>query len=102
VGAGEYVRLDRWKGYVPRNEPPNGRAGKKIAYFDHAEFHIVKEAAARINGVSSGQYHYGTGVQADLYGSLVKNPNVRVINWSLPTGVKSSSTPKRGYVQTRG
>jgi len=76
---GEYVRLDRWKGYVPRNEPPNGRAGKKIAYFDHAEFHIVKEAAARINGVSSGQYHYGTGIQADLYGSLVKNPNVRVI-----------------------
>ncbi|MBW2217599.1 MAG: hypothetical protein JRF34_10485, partial [Deltaproteobacteria bacterium] len=48
---GEYVRLDRWDGYVPRDEPPNGRAGKKIAYFDHLEFHIVTEVAARVNGV---------------------------------------------------
>jgi len=76
---GEYVSLDRWEGYVPRNEPPNGRAGKKIAYLDRAQFHIVKEEAARTNGVSSGQYHYGTGVQADLFDALVKNPDVRAI-----------------------
>jgi peptide/nickel transport system substrate-binding protein len=81
---GEYVSLDRWEGYVPRNEPPNGRAGKKIAYFDRAEFHIVKEEAARTNGVSSGQYYYATGVQADQYDSLVKNPNIRAIKLEPP------------------
>ena len=81
---GEYVSLDRWEGYVPRNEPPNGRAGKKIAYLDHAEFHIVKEDAARINGVSSGQYHYGTGLPADLFDSLAKDPKVRAIKLEPP------------------
>ena len=76
---GEYVRLERWDGYVPRNEPPNARAGKKVAYFDAAEFHIVKETAARIDGVKSGQFLYATNLPADLYQSLSKDPNIRVI-----------------------
>ena len=76
---GEYVRLDRWDGYVPRDEPPNGRAGKKIAYFDHLEFHIVKEVAARVNGIKSGQYHYGLNLPADLYDSSVKDPKIRAV-----------------------
>jgi peptide/nickel transport system substrate-binding protein len=76
---GEYIRLDRWDGYVPRDEPPNGRAGKKIAYLDHLEFHIVTEVAARVNGIGSGQYHYALNLPNDLYVSLVKDPKIRVV-----------------------
>lgn len=99
---GEYVSLDRWEGYVPRNEPPNGRAGKKIAYFDRAEFHIVKEEAARTNGVSSGQYYYATGVQADQYDSLVKNPNIRAIKLEPPYWCQIFFNTKEGLCASQG
>ena len=99
---GEYVSLVRWEGYVPRNEPPNGRAGKKIAYFDRAEFHIVKEDAARTNGVSSGQYHYATGVQADLFDSLVKNPNIRAIKLEPPYWCQIFFNTKEGLCANQG
>jgi len=99
---GEYVSLDRWEGYVPRNEPPNGRAGKKIAYLDKAEFHIVKEDAARINGVSSGQYHYGTGLPADLFDSLVRDPKVRAIKLEPPYWCQIFFNTKEGLCGSQG
>ena len=99
---GEYVSLARWEGYVPRNEPPNGRAGKKIAYFDRAEFHIVKEEAARTNGVASGQYYYGTGVQADLFDSLVKNPDIRAIKLEPPYWCQIFFNTKEGVCASQG
>jgi peptide/nickel transport system substrate-binding protein len=76
---GEYVRLDRYEGYVPRTEAPNGRAGKKVSYFDHVEFHIVKEVAALVNGVKAGQYHYGLELPNDLYATYVNDSGIRAI-----------------------
>ena len=99
---GEYISLDRWEGYVPRNEPPNGRAGKKVAYLERAEFHIVKENAARTNGVSSGQYHYATGAQADLFDSLVKDPSIRAIKLEPPYWCQIFFNTKEGLCANQG
>lgn len=76
---GEYVRLERWDGYVPRSEPANGRAGGKITYFDNVEFYIVPELQARITGVQLGEFHYGFGLKTDLYDSVNADPDIEVV-----------------------
>jgi peptide/nickel transport system substrate-binding protein len=99
---GEFVRLDRWDGYVPRKEPPNGRAGEKIAYFDHVEFHIMEETAARVNGVMSGQYQYATQIPTDLYDSLVKDPKIRLIKPEPPMWCAILFNTREGLCTNQG
>jgi peptide/nickel transport system substrate-binding protein len=99
---GEYVRLDRWDKYVPRKEPANGRAGKKIAYFDTLEFHIVTEVAARVNGIKAGQYHYAFNLPTDLYQSLVKDPKIRIVKFEPTYWCGLNFNTKQGLCANQG
>jgi peptide/nickel transport system substrate-binding protein len=99
---GEYIRLDRFDGYVPRKEPPNGRAGKKVSYFDHVEFHVVQEVAAAVNGVKAGQFHFGTSLPADLYGTYAKDRTIRVVKLEPTYWCQIFFNTKQGVCANQG
>lgn len=80
VGTGPYkfvehlpdvhVRMERFEEYAAREEPPDGFAGRRTAYFDELEFIPVPDAAARIAGVETGDYHWAEEVTRDEYARL--------------------------------
>lgn len=86
VGTGPYkfvehlpdihVRLERFEEYAPREEPPDGFAGRRTAYFDELEFIPVPDAAARIAGVETGDYHWAEEVTRDEYARLQDHDEV--------------------------
>lgn len=71
-----HVRLERFEDYVPREEPPDGFAGRRTAYFDVLEFVPVPDAAARIAGVETGDYHWAEEVTRDEYTRLQDHAEV--------------------------
>ena len=93
---GEYVEFERWEKYLPRKEEPNGKAGKKTAYIDKLQFHVVTETAARYNGVRSGQFHYGSFLPQDLYKEASKDPNFRVVKEEPPVFCQIFLNTKEG------
>ena len=40
--------LERFDGYVPRNEPPSGTAGGRVAKVDRVEWHVIPELSTQI------------------------------------------------------
>ncbi|CAN5117857.1 ABC transporter substrate-binding protein [soil metagenome] len=80
VGTGPYkfvehipdrhVKMERFEEYAARDEPADGFAGRRTAYFDELEFIPVPDAAARIAGVETGDYHWAEEVTRDEYARL--------------------------------
>ena len=54
---GEYVLLERYEGYVPRDEPRDGYAGGRIAYLDEIKFLVTPESAVELAGLYAGDIH---------------------------------------------
>lgn len=77
--CGRYIRLQRWEKYVPREEAPDGPAGRRVAYFDELLFIPVLEDAVRADGVITGEYHFAEGLQPDQYGPLKAAPGVEAL-----------------------
>lgn len=65
-----HVRLDRFDGYAARTEAPDGHTGRKHAYFDSIFVIPVPDAATRIAGVRSGDFHFADTVPSDEYPRL--------------------------------
>jgi peptide/nickel transport system substrate-binding protein len=59
---GRYILLEKFTEYVPRNDPPSGLAGRKVAYVDYLRFVIIKDLMATKAALVSGQ--------VDVAGSL--------------------------------
>src|SRR5262245_22781630 len=76
-----HVRLARFKEYTARNEPPNGAGGKRVAYLDELLFVPVPDGAARLAGVESGSYHFGSGIRQDQYDRILSMPSVEPIRY---------------------
>ena len=80
VGTGPYkfvehipdvhVKFERFEEFAAREEPPDGFAGRRTAYFDELEFIPVPDAASRIAGVETGDYHWAEEVTRDEYARL--------------------------------
>lgn len=51
----EYIELERFDGYRPREGPPDGLAGRKIAYADRIRFVISPDAASTRSALLSRQ-----------------------------------------------
>jgi peptide/nickel transport system substrate-binding protein len=49
--------LDRFEDYSYRDEPVDGRGGRRHAYADVIEFIPVPDATTRLNGLIAGEYH---------------------------------------------
>lgn len=80
VGTGPYrfvehvpdvrIRLERFDRYRPRDDPPDGMAGRREAYFDAVEFLPVPDASVRIAGVQRGDYHFAHSIPTDEFARL--------------------------------
>jgi peptide/nickel transport system substrate-binding protein len=65
-----HVRLDRFDGYVPRTENPDGHTGRKSAYVDSIYVIPVPDPAVRIAGVKRNEYQFAETVPPDEYDRL--------------------------------
>ena len=75
----QHLRMVRFDDYVPRDEEPDGLAGRKIAYVDQIDFIPVPDESVRANGVISGEYHFGDPLPPDFLDTLEMDPSVEPI-----------------------
>jgi len=73
---GRYIRLVRFEDYASLDSDPTGYAGARNAYLDEIHFIPVSEAGTRVAGIQANDYDYAQQIPADLYTSLVNNPNI--------------------------
>ena len=72
----QYIRLARYDGYAPRDEPADGQTGKKVAYLDELRLIPVPDASVRLNGLVTGEYDFVETVEPDQYDTLRGNPGL--------------------------
>ncbi|MFZ7942545.1 ABC transporter substrate-binding protein [Neobacillus sp. 19] len=72
----QYIKLEKFKEYVAREEPSNGMGGKKTAHVDEIMFIPTPEASVRYDGVQTGQFHWADSVSTDMYESMKTNTQV--------------------------
>lgn len=65
-----HIRLERFDRYRPRDETPDGLAGRREAYLDALIFLPVPDASVRIAGVLRGDYHFAHSIPHDEYPRL--------------------------------
>ena len=80
IGTGPYkiakwdvenkVVLERYEGYVPRNEPGAFLAGAQIAYFDKIEMIEIPSEETKIAGLKTGEWHVVDDPALDFYRDL--------------------------------
>jgi peptide/nickel transport system substrate-binding protein len=71
-----HVKLTRFEGYTPRQDPPSGQSGRKEAKVDIIEFVPVSDMAIRIAGTLTGEYHIAMEVSPDEYERLKQEKDV--------------------------
>jgi peptide/nickel transport system substrate-binding protein len=74
-----HLRLVRFEEYSARDEEPDGRAGRKVAYLDAIEIIPVPDESVRANGVLTGEYHFADSVPADFFDTLDQDPSVEAL-----------------------
>lgn len=77
-----HVKLTRFADYKPRDEEPNGLAGRREALVEEVYFRFVPDHATRVAGILSGEYHIIHNTPFDNAETLEADPNV--INHNVP------------------
>lgn len=76
--SGDKVVFDRNPDYVPRQEPPNGLAGGRVANVDRVVWHIIPDAATAVAALQNGEVDLIEQPSLDLVPQLAKDAGVRV------------------------
>jgi|SRR5665811_387895 len=82
--ADAYIRLERFDGFVSREEPTNGYGGAKHQFVDEIEYLPVPDEASRVAGLQAGDYHIAKEISNDQYEVLSQSPGV-VAEIRVPT-----------------
>lgn len=72
------VVYDRFRQYVPRDEPPSQAAGGKVVKIDRVESLYTPDAATAVNGLMTGEYDLLESPAPDLLAHLARSPDVVV------------------------
>ena len=83
--AGAAVAYERYKEYVPRQEPAEWSAGGKVAHFERIEWKVIPDTATAAAALQSGEIDWYEHCQADLLPILRKNPDI-AFGKANPTG----------------
>lgn len=75
-----YVRNPRYK---PRNEPPSGLAGGKIAKVDRVEWITIPDQQTQVNALLNGEVDLIEIVPPDLLPLLQKDKNIKIFVTNL-------------------
>ena len=73
---GDRVELERYDGYVAREEPSSFLAGKRHAYADEIHIFEVPDQTTRVAGLESGQFDYLFDVSPDFFDTLDDNSDI--------------------------
>jgi peptide/nickel transport system substrate-binding protein len=91
TGSGPFIfRKDEWKPgevvvyvrnprYVPRDEPPSGTAGGKVARVERVEWVIIRDPQTQANALVTGEIDVIEMPAYELYRSLKRNPDVEML-----------------------
>ena len=83
--SGHRVVFEKFAGYIPRNEPPDGVAGARVAKVDRMEWILMPDATTAADALIKGEVDFWEQVSPDLAGMLRdKGITVRGIA-TLPT-----------------
>jgi peptide/nickel transport system substrate-binding protein len=83
--AGAAVAYERFKEYVPRQEPAEWSSGGKVAHFERIEWKIVPDSVTAAAALQSGEIDWYEHCQDDLLSVLRKNPDI-AFGKANPTG----------------
>jgi peptide/nickel transport system substrate-binding protein len=76
---GDHNVYDRFAGYVPRDEPPNGLAGGKVVKVDQLDLHFIPDAATKSAALTTGEVDFVDQLPFDQADVLVDNKDVSVV-----------------------
>jgi peptide/nickel transport system substrate-binding protein len=91
TGSGPFIfKKDEWKPgekavyvknpkYKPRNEPPSGLAGGKVAKVDRVEWITIVDQQTQVNALVNGEIDMIEIVPPDLLPLLAKDKNIKVM-----------------------
>jgi len=82
---GAHVAYERFKGYVPRQEPADWMVGGKVAYFDRVEWRVIPDSATAAAALQAGEVDWYEQVQPDLVPLLRRSADIRIGSHN-PTG----------------
>ncbi len=82
--ADQYVRLQRFEGYVPSERPASGFAGRREAGVQELRFVPVPNAGTRLQSVLSGQYDVADNVPTEFVSRIRQSQtaDALVVRWS--------------------
>jgi peptide/nickel transport system substrate-binding protein len=69
----------RFEDYAAREEPSNGRGGKRHAYADEIQFIPVPDPTTRLNGLTAGEYHVAYDLAPAQYEQVKADPSLEAI-----------------------
>ena len=75
---GNKVVYDRFEDYVPRDEPPSGAAGGKVANVDRVVWSYLPDPATALAAMQTGEIDFWEAPPVDLLPVLEANPDVEV------------------------
>ncbi|MBO0902910.1 ABC transporter substrate-binding protein [Jiella sonneratiae] len=75
----QYLQLVPFKGFVPRDEPANGSAGKRGQVPDEIRFIPVPDANTRVEGLVSGQFDFADSLPAESYDRIEKSDKAKPV-----------------------
>ena len=90
VGSGPYrfianefsgdslAALARFEAYQPRDEPPSGTSGGRIAKLDRVEWRVIPDAATQAGALQTGEVDWIGAPVPDVVPILRRNPNIVV------------------------
>jgi len=67
--------LQRFEAYRPRDEPPSGTSGGRIAKLDRVEWRVIPEPSTQINALLTGEIDWIAGVSPDLLPAVQGHPH---------------------------
>ncbi|MBZ7924818.1 ABC transporter substrate-binding protein [Ensifer adhaerens] len=73
---GVSVTYEKFDGYVPRSEKPDGLAGGKAVHVKRVKWLSMPDAQTAINSLLTGEIDYIETVKADLLPLLESNPDI--------------------------
>jgi peptide/nickel transport system substrate-binding protein len=75
---GDQMVYEKFAGYRPRDEAPDGFAGAKIAKVDRIVFHVMPDAATKSAALEAGEIDFIDQVQFDQAEALQHQPGITV------------------------
>ena len=76
--AGDFMALERFREYQPRDEPPNGTSGGRVAKIDRVEWRAIPDPATAAAALQTGEVDWVELPVPDVLPRLRQDPHVKV------------------------